>query len=188
MKKRAIQYALFFLLVGVLLTVLIGYVERKTIKSYEDNLPYISLGENIKNRTMQARLNLEQIKGGEASLNYNNDVLPGLTSSLSLLNAAYSGKSNDEGNFVKSNEETRALIKETILNLEKLIGAVDVEKTIVPAAVMTDSTGAIVSSPRDDRELNTAFQQVQTALDRLIVQVNQDVNSDRTSLNIYSWV
>ena len=188
MKKRAIQYALFFLLVGVLLTVLIGYVERKTIKSYEDNLPYISLGENIKNRTMQARLNLEQIKGGEASLNYNNDVLPGLTSSLSLLNAAYSGKSNDEGNFVKSNEETRALIKETILNLEKLIGAVDVEKTIVPAAVMTDSTGAIISSPRDDRQLNTAFQQVQTALDRLIVQVNQDVNSDRTSLNIYSWV
>jgi len=79
MKKRAIQYAVLFLATGIILTALIGYVEQKTIQTYEQNLPYSSLGEAVKNRTVRAQLAMEEIASGDPSVNFENDVLPHLT-------------------------------------------------------------------------------------------------------------
>lgn len=45
MKKRAIQIALSFLITGVIVTVFVGFVQRKTFSSYEKTQPYLRLGK-----------------------------------------------------------------------------------------------------------------------------------------------
>jgi PAS domain S-box-containing protein len=202
MKKRAIRYALYFLIAGVLLTILIGFVQRRTIGTYEENLPFISLGESVKNRTVQAHLKLEQYLGGEGSIKLENDITPPLTSSIELLQAAYDGKESSLGKFRKlDNEDTRAILKETILGVEKLLAIsaerykAAEERQKASAQVETDSTGAPIPPPPVDpailkneaAKFMTQFDQVQAMTDRLVTHVNDEARSDRASLQRYSW-
>jgi PAS domain S-box-containing protein len=180
MKKRAIQYAILFFVSGIILTFLIGYVERDTIRTYEDNLPYITLGETVKNRTIRAHLSMEELSGGDVSLTIDGDVLPHLSSSLLLLTSAYEGRSNELGNFKKSNEDTRALLKEAVINLERIITAVETKSRFLKT-----SSGEV--NRAEERKINAVFEQAGASLDRLILKVNEDLNADRSTLNLYSW-
>ncbi len=186
MKKRAIQYAVLFLATGIILTALIGYVERKTIQTYEQNLPYISLGESVKNRTIRAQLAMEEIASGDPSVNFENDVLPHLTSSSALLKDAFDGKTNELGSFTRNEEDMRVLIKEAMVAIDKVIGTTRSRSTV--RVVSNDSTGVSAAVQLEDRRINVMFAQAQSVLDRLILHVNEDVDSDRSTLKVYTWL
>lgn len=186
MKKRAIQYAVLFLATGIILTALIGYVERKTILTYEQNLPYISLGETVKNRTIRAQLAMEEIANGDPSVNFDNDVLPHLSSSLTLLKDAYEGKTNELGSFNRDEEDMRVLIKEAMVAVDKVTGTSRSRSNV--RVVSNDSTGMSAAVKLEDRRINVMFAQAQSTLDRLVLHVNEDVESDRESLKVYTWL
>ncbi len=186
MKKRAIQYAILFLTTGIILTALVGYVERKTIQTYEQNLPYLSLGETVKNRTIRAQLAMEEIASGDPSVSFDNDVLPQLSSSLTLLKDAFDGKTNELGSFTKDEDEMRVLIKEAMVAIEKVSGTSRGRSNV--RVVSNDSTGVSAAVQLEDRRITVMFAQAQAVLDRLILHVNEDVESDRATLKVYAWL
>ena len=121
---KALRYTLIFAVVGFITTFLIVYVQRNILDTYNRNLPFISFGDNIKNRTTKAHLWFEELLAGDQSLNFEKDVLGLLTSSQAILQGAYDGKNTELGSFVETHdEETRAILKESIIDLEKLTEA-----------------------------------------------------------------
>ncbi len=61
---------------------------------------------------------------GDESIDAEKDVVARLTSSRDILKGAYEGKSTELGDFVViDDEETRALLKEGLVDIEELISA-----------------------------------------------------------------
>src|SRR5690606_1989019 len=158
MKKRAIQYALLFLVTGLILTVMVGYVERKTIRTYEESLPYLTLGETVKNRIIRAQLGMEEIASGDRSVSFENDVLPSITSSLALLKDAYEGKSNGLGKFAKNSEELRILLKEPLIHVEKVLGTSQTRSKVRTVSAESEGVAAVFSL--EDKKISILFDQV----------------------------
>src|SRR4051812_31936935 len=98
---KAVRFTLIFAGVGLVTTFLIIYVQRNTITTYSRNLPLLTLGDNIKNRTTKAHLWLEELMEGDKTLNFDADVLSLFISSQQLLESAYDGKSTELGTFEK---------------------------------------------------------------------------------------
>jgi PAS domain S-box-containing protein len=208
MKKRALQFAIVFLIAGFILTLIIGSVERRALRSYEENVPYVALAETIKNRTMQAQLRLAQIEAGNSLLTIDTDVLPLLTSSETILDGAYGGKSSELGNFVKLDDEKRAILKEAVFSLGKVIAIISDSKNnaalaSTPAPVVqaaADSADSLTVEPvivavqnnvKPTVSLNAtlpAFVQFTATIDKFDTAVREQVSSDQTRLNVYSWL
>jgi PAS domain S-box-containing protein len=208
MKKRAIQYALIFLTAGVVITIFVGYVQRKTFSSYEENQPYIALGETVKNRIMKAHLSIEKVSAGDKMVDFDRDVLANLGASASFLQAAYSGESTDIGQFKKlKNEDTRAILKETILGVEKLAAALAYEKAnATPAEPIPASTAppdsssfandsiqftpvvAVIQPKADFKKFDAQFADVENSIDGLITHINETSGNDRSALKVFSVI
>jgi PAS domain S-box-containing protein len=181
MKNRALKYTLAFAIVGIITTLLIAYVERNTLKTYEHNLPFISLGDNVKNRSIRAHLSMEELFSGDPSVNFQRDVVPIFASCSSILQGAYEGKETEIGDFKKTDdEETRAILKESIVEVEKLI-------TVAQERWELHQSGADDDQALDSR-FDAAFDRFTAILDKLIDHVNNNVEEDRTYLNYLSWI
>jgi PAS domain S-box-containing protein len=207
MKNRALKYTIAFGVIGLLIAVLIAYVERRTVSTYQRNLPYISLGDNVKNRVTQAHLWFEELMAGDASLNFERDVLSLFNSSKDILQSAYDGKENELGKFAKSDdEETQVIIKESLVSLDKLLSTAKERwkfkqqaKTTVSTPAVLDSTGAVIqpavtaSTGEEaggvlDQEFDTNYANFQSKMDRLIDHVNVNVKSDASFIDTLSWI
>ena len=126
MRNRALKFTIIFATAGLIITLLIAYVERGMFNTYRQNVPYLTLLNNVKNQVTKSHLWLEELIAGDASLNYERDVQEPLAGSLSNLQGAYDGKINGLGTFSDDDdEEKRAILKEAIFGLEKLIEAAD---------------------------------------------------------------
>lgn len=186
MKKRAIQYAALFLITGLVLTVLVGYVERKTILLYEEGLPYLKLAETVKNRVIKAQLGMEEIIAGDNNVTFEKDVLPSINGAISLLKDAYDGKPNELGKFERSDEELRVLIKESLVQIDKVLGSSQTRSKV--RTVSADADAVAVAFNLEDKKIGLLFDQAQASVDRLLDKVNDDIASDRDTLKVYSWV
>ena len=105
MRNRALKYTIAFAIIALVISLLVTYVQRNTVSTYEYNLPYIVLGDNIKNRTTKAHLWFEELMAGDASRDFQRDVLQPLNTSRNILQTAYDGKQNELGNFSKTVDE-----------------------------------------------------------------------------------
>ena len=194
MRNRALKFTIFFATAGLIITLLIAYVERGMFNTYGQNVPYLTLLDNVKNQVTTSHLWLEELIAGDASLNYERDVQQPLRSSLNNLQSAYDGKTTDLGSFARvDNEETRVILKEAIFELEKLIEAADGRwrhrnETTIAA---TDSTAAIVVSKAGDnmdQQFDASFEQFLGAMTRLGGHIDQNLKSDSSYLNFVSWI
>jgi PAS domain S-box-containing protein len=187
MKKRAIQYALIFFIAGIIVTAFMGYLQRRTIGTFEEKLPYLTLGETLKYRVVRAQLNANEISRGDATVSFDNDVLSQLTSAQALLQGAYDGKTTDIGTFRKSkDEDIRAIIKESIMDVEKLISIARESNTTLSA--IPDSVMTTAISQLEKNKLNSQFDQVQSSIDRLITAVNAQAIGETATFKILSWL
>lgn len=188
MKKRAIQIAVMFLTAGIIVTIFVGFVQRKTFASYEKTQPYISLGETVRNRVMKAQLSMEEMSAGDISINFANDVLANLTSSAGLLQSAYDGKTTEIGEFSKiEDEDTRAILKETTLSVEKLV-ALSEERNALRASAAGDSSGATAVDQLADKKFDGHFDDVFSSIDRFELRIAELAASERSSLKAFSWI
>src|SRR5690606_39292372 len=83
-------------------------------------------------------------------------------------------------------EDMRVLIKEAMVAIDKVTGTTRSRSTV--RVVSNDSTGLSAAVQLEDRRINVMFAQAQAVLDRLILHVNEDVDSDRSSLRVYTWL
>ena len=194
MRNRALKFTIIFATAGLIITLLIAYVERGMFNTYRQNVPYLTLLGNVKNQVTKSHLWLEELIAGDASLNYERDVQEPLTGSLRNLQDAYDGKINGLGAFSDSDdEEKRAILKEAIFGLEKLIEAADgrwKHKNEITVSA-TDSTLAVVVSKAGDnldQQFDASFEDFQETMDRLGLRIDQNLESDSDYLNLVSWI
>ena len=93
MRNRALKFTIIFATAGLIITLLIAYVERGMFNTYRQNVPYLTLLNNVKNQVTKSHLWLEELIAGDASLNYERDVQQPLTGSLSNLCLLYTSPS-----------------------------------------------------------------------------------------------
>src|SRR6476620_6334697 len=120
MKSMAVRYTLSLAAMGFIITLLVVYVNQNMQNTYEQNLPYVNLGDNLKNRTTKGHLWFEEAMAGDASVDFEKDVIQIFTSSRDILQGAYDGQETELGAFKLSDEETQAILKEAILGVENL--------------------------------------------------------------------
>lgn len=183
--SRALRYTLIFATVGIITLFLIVYVQRNTIYTYNKNLPYISLGDNIKNRTTKAHLWFEELMAGDNSINFEKDVLILFTSSHDILKGAYDGQVTELGTFIKSNdEETRVMIKESMVAINNLTEAAKERWTAHKASAGTgEQAGGNLDQLFDER-----YEAFQKSMDKLIEHVRANVKNDTDNLDTLSWL
>src|SRR5688572_15893301 len=103
--SNAFRYTLIFAAVGLVTLALMIYVQRSILNTYDRNLPYINLGDHIKNRTTKAHLWFEELLAGDQSIKFDQDVLAQLKISQQILQGAYDGSATEIGTFEKTNDE-----------------------------------------------------------------------------------
>ena len=194
-KSLALRYTLLLALIGFVISALVMYVNKNTQNTYEQNLPYVNLGDNIKNRTTKAHLWFEEAMAGDASIDYEKNVAPMFISSRDILQGAYDEKQTELGSFTLSDEETKAILKQAIIQTENLIASAEkrweFRKQGASQTFANDS--ATVSAGEDaggilDQEFDATYEELQTTLDQLVQHVNKRVQADSTFLSILSWI
>lgn len=192
--SKALRYTMIFAAVGILVTFLIVYVQRNTLATYNQNLPFISLGDNIKNRSTQAHLWFEELMAGDKNLHFEKDVLTLFVSCQQILEGAYEGKTTELGSFQKpTDEETRALLKQSIIDIEKLTlsarerwetGKASITVS-VPDSLATEDGHA---GGEQDERFDHLYQSFQTSMNHLIDHLRKNVAADIRRVNIFSWI
>lgn len=198
-QSRTFRYTFTFAIIGIVVSILIAYVQRNTIAVYDRNLPYISLGDHIKNKSTKAHLWFEELMAGDETLNFDKDVLSLFISSKQILEGAYNASETELGKFERLNdEETDLILKEAIGDIENLTNAAKQRydfKKQSEANVETDSLGNVIMSSTGeaaggklDQDFDAAYEEFQETMDRLINHVGQRVADDSGFLNNMSWV
>jgi PAS domain S-box-containing protein len=181
--SNALRYTFIFAVVGLVTLALMIYVQRSILNTYDRNLPYINLGDHIKNRTTKAHLWFEELLAGDQTVKFDKDVLAQLNMSQQILQGAYDGAATEIGTFEKTNdEETKILLKEAIVGIEKLTQSAN-ERWESQSANNTGEAGGQL-----DQQFDASFESFQATMDKLVVHVRLNVKTDTSYLNTLSWI
>lgn len=190
-KSHAVRYTVILAIIGVIVSALITFVQRSTVSTYEQSLPFVSLGDNIKNRTTKGHLWFEELMAGDEGNDIDRDVLALFKSSRQILEGAMNGTETELGKFKKSDdEEINILINKGIDELDLLIDATIGrwefrEKSLSKSDSV--STGEEAGGDLDTK-FDATYERVQDSMDKLVNHVNKTVYEDSNNLNILSWI
>ncbi len=178
---KASRYALFFAAIGVAITLLIIYVQRNIIGTYEENAPYVSLGNQLGDRATRASRAFTELLAGSNSLRFDADVLGHYAACLATLQTAYDGGTIDDVTYNgRQEEDTRVLLKEALIAVEEL-------KNIAVQRFEAHRSDAF-STGETDRNFVLAEKAFMTAVDRLVSHVTQGIDEDTARLNTITWI
>jgi hypothetical protein len=192
-QSLTIRHTIYLAITGIVITLLVWYVNQNMRNTYEKNLPYVTLGDNLKNRTTKAHLWFEEIMAGDQSMDFDKDVISLLNSSHTLLQDAYDGKENELGKYQLTDEETSALLKEAIIGVENLTASAQERWEFKKhnSTTQNDSTavtGSESAGGKLDQKFDSSFEELQVTFDKLVAHVNKKVQADSSFLAFLSWV
>jgi hypothetical protein len=116
-----------------------------------------------------------------------------LTSSRDILQSAYDRKDTELGSFQSDDEETLAILKESIIDVENLTTSARDRWNFKQqnSAVVMDSafvdTGESAGG-KLDQEFDAAYEELQVTFDSLVDHVSKKVEADKSFLTVLSWV
>jgi cbb3-type cytochrome oxidase subunit 3 len=188
-------------LLGFIVLLVVYFTQENIIRTYSEKLPYISLGDNIKNKTTKGHLWFEEFMAGDESINFQKDILVLFDTSKYILTDAIEGRENELGKFTKNDDaEVNAIINTSLKELESLISFTNLreknkrekEKRIAEMALDT-SLQAITNSGEEaggeiDQQFDAAYERVQAALDELILHVNNEVKEDVSKIEFQAFL
>lgn len=189
--SKALRYTLIFAGVGILVVFLIVFVQRNAVNTYSQNLPYARLADHVKNRATQAHLWLEELLAGDQTLRFDKNVLGPLRSCQQILQGAYDGTATELGDFDKpTDEETMVLLKQALVDVEKLIGAAK-EKWEAEKQNMNspgDSLVAPSSAGAEDQKFDALYTSFHTSADRLSEHFRKKTVDEINNASALSWI
>ena len=192
-KSRAVRYTLILAIIGAIVSALIAYVQRSTIRMYEQSIPFVSLGDNIKNLTTKGHLWFEELMAGDEGNDLDRDLLALFKSSREILESALNGSETELGNFEKSEDrEINVLLKKGIDDLDLLIKATVArwefrKKSLAHADKDSVSSGEEAGGNLD-MQFDATYERIQESMDKLVNHVNMTVSNKSSYFNILSWV
>src|SRR5688572_21341561 len=194
MRNRSLKFALGFIILGLVITTLIIYVQRDAINSYDKRIPYVRLNDEVKGQVANANIWLSAVKSVDPNLNFDRDVAAPLGRTQSLLQTMYDGGESEIGTFEKAeDEDTRALLKEMIYAVQRLVETSKARWTGKPQLVTeaTDSTAAVYDSKSLDLlslQLDADVRNFQLVSERLSTFIDEQIGFGVSTLNGLSWI
>src|SRR6187551_2970737 len=101
MKNRALKYTLILILIGIIITALMAFLVWMPRSVQQRNTPFLALGVQVKKEVTQTMPLFEKVVAGDASVNFNTQVLAPITTSGNLVQKAYDGVESELGSFEK---------------------------------------------------------------------------------------
>jgi PAS domain S-box-containing protein len=190
---KALRYTIIFALTGLVTTAIVFLTQQRLRGAYERNLPLSQLGDWVNSRVALAALQLEKIADGDQNVGFQQQVITPLTASKNLLQHVYDGKETELGRFEKiDNEETKALLKENIFNIEKLAEAATQRWQVTQQLNPNDS--ANLNSPllegisQAKKNYDAQLDKVQKDLQALTVINQRNIKQDGNNIYTFSWL
>lgn len=177
--SKAQRYTITISIVGLLLAALTFFVQRKLLKTSSENLPLVTLPQHVKGQVIQSHLWFEELIAGDNTLNFEKNVIAPLVASRDILQNAYDGKQTSLGKFEKGTVELRALLKETVIDIDRLA---DAGKQLWAAKSAGDSVEI------KEKEFDVTYKSVMARVDYLNDVLTEEVQGRTTAMEIESWV
>ncbi|MFN7489266.1 MAG: GAF domain-containing protein [Chryseotalea sp.] len=192
--SRAQKYTLLFAFIGIVITALTLYSQINMLNTYERNLPYMALGDHVKNNVTKGHLWFEEYMAGDQSLHYEKDVRILFLQSEKLLHTSLANGVSDLGEFKDLGDpESIKLIEESLTDVQALLVAADERNKfkVLQVQQVSDSTqteSKEVAGGELDQRFDAAYEETQATLDKLIVLTRNRVKADSAFLQKLSWV
>lgn len=189
-RAKSVRYTIILAIIGIAISLLVLYVNRNTRVTYEQNLRYISLTDHVQAKTVKAYLWSEELMSGTHQIEFEKDVVPLLTSSRNILQGAYDGTQTELGNFNSADEETQALLKETILGIESLTTSTQERWSFNKQSYSQDSAAMVAraaTSVQLKEKVDASYNALQISIDKLTDRVNKKLQADASFLKVLSW-
>jgi hypothetical protein len=186
--NQSVAFTIIVCLVGLFIASLVAYVERSTLSTYQKNMPFISLGDNIKNRTTKGHLWFEELMAGDNGIRFQEDVMKLFEDSRVILQGAYDGTKTEYGVFSTPDDETKELLKLAIVDIDELMEASrrrwDFKQNFVADSLDTGEQ----AGGQLDQQFDETYERVQTSMDNLVTHINYKVTADSNYLDVLSWI
>lgn len=181
--------------IGLTITLLVAYTQNEIMETYDTNLPYISLGDNIKNKTTRAHLWFEEYISGDTSIDIDRDVMQYFNTSLETLESALEGGDTELGYFeAASNLKINKIINQSLRQLEAL-------KSLAKRRYMNklekdrlsqnesniQNTGEEIGGTLD-QEFDATYEGLQKSLGDLVDYVNYHVEDEVSRIKTLSVI
>jgi PAS domain S-box-containing protein len=175
--SKAQRYTLIFASAGVVISFLVTYVQQHILSTYQRHFPLVSLADHVKQRTAVSAFNLHSLLAGNTEISFEEQVAGPLSTAVQTLKGAYDGKETAFGNFRKvTDEQTRAMIKETLIQVEKL------------SASAKESWQLKRSDPATEEKYRFEYAATQSAADRLYAHLRTRSNAETAELAPLLWI
>lgn len=190
----SLRYALGISGTGILVALLIAYVERTILTINRDSQPFIALGEHLKNTATKAHLWFEEAMSGGESIDLETDVYGLFDASIEMLQNAMRGGQTSLGQFKPATDpEIMAIIEECMDDVYDLkmaathrwelrqdqIASMDYDAGAASAG--EEAGGAL------DQQFDAAYEDLLQTYESLTAKVRADVRHDNVMLNRLSW-
>jgi len=200
MKKN--RLSLFLLLaaigVGVFITVLMFVIQRHTIGTYHENLPYVSMGVHVKHKVTQGRLRFEELMGG-ADIDFKMVVMPTFDSTRSVLKTALKGGESEIGTLAIPEPELADKIQSSIARLDNFIVALehgysrkvdfDAKLASTPDSLRESlAQNFRIEKAALDKDIDKSYEILEATLANMIAWVDQDVQDDISRIEVFNVV
>jgi PAS domain S-box-containing protein len=186
--SKALRYTIGLAVGGVLTTFAIIYAFTTTSTAFQQSVPVSSLADNIRSRTNAAHLWLEELINGDQSVTFEQHVMSPLTLSRDILQGAYDRKETIAGDFSHiTDEDTRALIKESVIDLENVIVAANQQWELHKKNLGVPDSLAATNTGEEDQKFDQVFAKLQSTLDRLNVHLAKNVSASAYQAKAIQW-
>ena len=198
--SNPLKYAAGIGLTGVIISLMVIYVERKMVSTNSKNQPFIALGEYLKNISTKAHLWFEEAMAGDESISIEKDVYGYLDLSVTTLQSALAGEDTELGKFHKTSDpETIKILNESIEDVKALKASAEkrwkfrMELLEQQKRASLDSSLDIIDQGEAaggalDQEFDASYEELQETYDRLVAHIKSNVGSDNASLDRFSWI
>jgi PAS domain S-box-containing protein len=177
--SKATRYALVLSSVGMALVALFFLSQQRLLKMSVENIPLASLARVVNADLTQAHLSFEELLNGDNTVTFEKHVAQPLAAARNVLQAAYDGKESAIGNFQKGDIETRALLKETIIDIDKLVESARNQWT-----TRDQSDSASVR----EQQFDNGYLRINSNLTKLQTILNSHVNDREIQMHAQSWL
>jgi hypothetical protein len=163
---------IMFLVSGALITAVVFFCQYNTNKAYKENLPLVSLGDNLKNLTTQAHLWFEELLAGDEGIDFEKDIIPIFSKAEESLNNSLNEVSSN-----KSLSDIHPLLEKSSKDLATLI-AISKERMDENRASSEQTIDSLVTESAAraggdmDVKFDAAYESLQNSLDMLVNAVN----------------
>ncbi|MGC3944487.1 MAG: GAF domain-containing protein [Chryseolinea sp.] len=188
MKNRTLTLTIVFAALGVFIAILTTYVHRGLVTTQKHGLSLIAAAKNARSEVAQTSLQLHKYLTGDTNVGVEQQVQGPLEAVKTQLHAAHDNKlaAGDVSRYL--NDETQLLIRQGIIDLEKLAATnqASIDQLAKAPKPVADSMGVVPPAPKVALA-ESPYTDFNNAMLKLENHVTEMVDSDASFYSGMAW-